>query len=247
MIMACGCEDLEAVKVHLAGSDIPIGMPPPVRPHRGVVFKTVTLTANDPVQQILPLSPHRREAWIQAFTANVVLYSEKGQAQVGGNNGLTIPAAQLATGGAYSGGGAVAAPTAGQTIATIPAASLPAGRYRLRVNAGFGANAEATTDFNFDLLVNGAVFAGRLMVTAASNNVRNWIFDDVALNGTSPVTLVAHTGASASAVYVGDITASLETSAQPGVPYPLNTTDPVWATAATLPATVCVTAIIDGD
>lgn len=121
----------------------------------------------------------------------------------------TAPVPSLSTTGGYA-SGVVAAPTAGQAIATLAAANLPKGLYIVRVDAGFGTNPEATTDFNMDLVGNaGAVIKGRLMVTAASNNVRQFVFDQVFMDGASSLQVVAHANASASAVYVADINATL--------------------------------------
>lgn len=85
---------LEAVKVHIAGSDVPLTSPQPKRPRRGASLRTFVLTAADPVQQILPQNANRCDAWVQcvdtaakAFT----LHQSSADAQSGGNAGVTVP------------------------------------------------------------------------------------------------------------------------------------------------------------
>lgn len=86
-------EHLEAVKVHIAGSDVPLTHPAPAKPRRGVALRTFVLTSSDPVQQILPLNANRCEAYIQTTANDITLYSSKADAMAGGNAGITVPKA----------------------------------------------------------------------------------------------------------------------------------------------------------
>jgi hypothetical protein len=83
----------EPVLVHIAGSDLPLTdhRPAPTRKRRGVSLRSFTLTANDPVQQILPLNTNRCEAWAQALTNPITVYGSRADAQAG-TGGITIPA-----------------------------------------------------------------------------------------------------------------------------------------------------------
>lgn len=83
---------VEPLKVHLAGSDIPIVHQQPGKVRHGASLRTFTFTASDPVQQILPLHKNRCEANLQAFTNDVTVYTSRADAQAGGGGGVTIPA-----------------------------------------------------------------------------------------------------------------------------------------------------------
>jgi hypothetical protein len=87
--------DHTPVKVHLSSSDLPLA-PTQKRCRRGVSFRTVTLTTSDPVQQILPQNLNRVEAWAQAFTNAVTVYSSRADAQAAGGAGITLPVANTA-------------------------------------------------------------------------------------------------------------------------------------------------------
>lgn len=86
---------LEAVKVHIAGSDLPLTRPEPRRRRRGASLRTFVLTAADPIQQVLPQNTNRCEALIQCVNATakaITLHQSASDAQAGGNAGITIPA-----------------------------------------------------------------------------------------------------------------------------------------------------------
>lgn len=83
---------VEAVKVHISGSDVPFSRPEPRRRRRGVALRTFTLTSNDPVQQILPLNSNRCEAWVQnvdTAAKDFTLHESLANAQAG--IGVTVP------------------------------------------------------------------------------------------------------------------------------------------------------------
>lgn len=87
-------EHVEPVKVHVAGSDVPMGHQEPKKRRHGVSLRTFTLTSADAVQQILPLNINRCEAWIQnvdTATKNFTVYSSKADALSGGGSGITVP------------------------------------------------------------------------------------------------------------------------------------------------------------
>jgi hypothetical protein len=82
----------EPVLVHIAGSSLPVDRPPATGKRRGASLRSFTLTANDPVQPILPLNINRCEAWVQALTNPITVYTSLADAKAGGNGGVTIPA-----------------------------------------------------------------------------------------------------------------------------------------------------------
>jgi len=87
---------VEPMKVHLSGSDLPLITPERKRCRRGTSLRTFVLTANDPVQQILPQNTNRIEAYIQCVDDPAVAFSihdSLADAQAGGNAGVTVPAA----------------------------------------------------------------------------------------------------------------------------------------------------------
>ena len=81
--------DMDTVRVHLTGSDVPLGGPPPRRPARRSVFQTVTLTADDSAQSILPASPGRVSALVQALDADITLAATLAAAAAG--SGTVVP------------------------------------------------------------------------------------------------------------------------------------------------------------
>lgn len=86
---------MESVRVHLTGSDLALTQPEPRRPRRGSALRTFVLTDNDPIQQILPQNTNRCEAWVQCVdetAAAFTLHESLGDAQSGGNAGVTVPA-----------------------------------------------------------------------------------------------------------------------------------------------------------
>lgn len=91
--MSYDTDHAEPVRVHLTGTDVPIGghHEPPRRPRYGAALKTFVLNASDPVQCILPLNAARCQGWIQPLTNAITVYTSKADAQ-SGSGGITIPA-----------------------------------------------------------------------------------------------------------------------------------------------------------
>lgn len=88
--------DRVTVPVHIASSDVPLHPAPaaaPARRRRGLAARSYTLTATDPVQQILPLNSGRVEAWVQPLTNPITIGNSKADAAAGGNAVATLPAA----------------------------------------------------------------------------------------------------------------------------------------------------------
>lgn len=84
--------EMDTVRVHLASSDIPLGAAPQPRKHaRRTVFLTVTLTADDPAQPVLPASDRRVGALVQALDADVTL--ARTQANAASGTGTVVPKA----------------------------------------------------------------------------------------------------------------------------------------------------------
>jgi len=85
-------DEYEPVKVHITGSDVSLGgRVPSGRKRRGLSARSFTLTAADPVQEILPQSDNRREAVITSTNNACTIGASKGDAQNGGNSAATIP------------------------------------------------------------------------------------------------------------------------------------------------------------
>lgn len=81
--------DYESIRVHLASSDVPL---PPAAPKQyRTVFMTITLTADDPVQPLLPASDDREIAYVQALDNDITLGNSRGTAP----NGAVIPHTNL--------------------------------------------------------------------------------------------------------------------------------------------------------
>ncbi|GAA0286835.1 hypothetical protein GCM10009527_097930 [Actinomadura nitritigenes] len=78
-------EEIEPLKVHLTGSDIPMTAPDINPRRRGVSMRSFILTATDPVQQILPNNINRIHAWIRPEQKPVWLAGSMADAATGGN------------------------------------------------------------------------------------------------------------------------------------------------------------------
>lgn len=77
------------LKVHIASSDV--HPEAPARKQRRTVFNTVVLTANEPVQEILPKSENRYCAYVQAIDNDIVLASNLAQGQAKVNTAASVP------------------------------------------------------------------------------------------------------------------------------------------------------------
>lgn len=87
--------EIRTLPVHIKGSDIPLGSGPPKRKRRALRTNTYTLTAANPVQQILPQADTRTEAWMTSATeaSPPVLYlssSQSGAQAAGGGAAQVI-------------------------------------------------------------------------------------------------------------------------------------------------------------
>lgn len=74
-------ETRPAVRVHIGSSDVPLGAPAPARRRRSVTFRTIVLSSDVPVDQVMQPDPNRVIAYVQAGGADVVLTKSKGDAQ----------------------------------------------------------------------------------------------------------------------------------------------------------------------
>lgn len=95
-------DELVTLPVHIKGSDVPLGGAPKRR-RRALRTNTYTLTASNPVQQVLPQADTRAEAWMTSATeaSPPVLYLAPSQAaakdvgggaaQVIGSNTAPVP------------------------------------------------------------------------------------------------------------------------------------------------------------
>lgn len=114
---------IEAVRVHVAGSDVPLGAPAPPKRTRRTVFLTVTLTADDPAQPVLPASDGRIRALVQALDADITLAATQGNAA--SLTGTVVPAANTAPypvehdGAVYAGAGVTGTDTARVAVTAV--------------------------------------------------------------------------------------------------------------------------------
>lgn len=82
--------DYEPVHVHVANLHEMATPPAPRRRRRALSTRSFTLTAADPVQEILPQADGRAEAWV-IFTANdITIATSKADAQAGGGAVATL-------------------------------------------------------------------------------------------------------------------------------------------------------------
>lgn len=228
----------EPVRVHLESSDVPLGSPRPRRCRRALRTNIFTLTAAQPTQRILPQADARAEAWLTSIVAEEVYKP-----------------------------GFVSVPAAHSAIVTLPV--LPAGWWNITVYAGFGGTAEATTPNNWALVSGATTVVPAIDVALATNTQTNVGTFPVYSDGTSNITLQNPVAASASAFYQGALLAvpasspgiwiassQADAASQAGgaaqisgtgaIPFPVNTTDAVWASASlALPVTVSVLAIYE--
>ncbi|MBO2459370.1 hypothetical protein [Actinomadura violacea] len=88
-------EEIEPLKVHLTGSDVPLTDPAINPRRRGVSLRSFVLTANDPVQQILPNNINRIHAWIRPEQNPVSIGASQADAQANGNGTYKISASSF--------------------------------------------------------------------------------------------------------------------------------------------------------
>lgn len=85
---------IEAVRVHLAGSDVPLGTARGPRRKPVMITHTVYLTANTPVAVVFGRDDSRRVAYVQALTNDVTLCTSQSNAAAG--EGAILPHANTA-------------------------------------------------------------------------------------------------------------------------------------------------------
>jgi hypothetical protein len=82
-------ESIQAVRVHLTGSDVPLGQGAGQRRRLVAVMHTVFLTSSTPVALVCGRDPSREVAYVQALTADVTLCTSKSNAAAG--EGAVLP------------------------------------------------------------------------------------------------------------------------------------------------------------
>lgn len=88
----CGGSEYPPVRVHLAGSDIPVG--PASRRVPVAILHTVYLTAQNPVALACGKDPDREMAYMHALTQDAVVSTSKSNAVLG--EGAILPHADTA-------------------------------------------------------------------------------------------------------------------------------------------------------
>lgn len=103
--------------------------------------------------------------------------------------------------------GSATAPAASAAIATIAAASLPAGTYRVYVKTGFAGTAGTLNDF--EVRKGSTDVVTPLLALALANTTQDRVLDSVELDGSQALTLNAIAGHGATnGVYVGELVAT---------------------------------------
>lgn len=109
--------DPQPVPVHVVSAAVPLGAKTPAPPEFRVVYSTAVLSSDDPAQNILPASPDRVSALVQALDDDIVIAGNLAEAR--NANGTVVPKANTApypvtdTGPVYA--GVVAALTGTET------------------------------------------------------------------------------------------------------------------------------------
>ncbi len=96
--------NIEAVHVHIASADVPLGQAPPASPELVAVPHTVAVTSDEPVRQLCQPNPGRKFIGIFPFTNTVVLSRSKADAQYTGNlqSSITQPNGAMIPSGVYT-------------------------------------------------------------------------------------------------------------------------------------------------
>jgi hypothetical protein len=82
--------DYPVVRVHVSGSDVPMGGAPAKRCRRPMKTNTFTLTAANPVQRVFPRSDTRVEGWVTgavAASSPPIVYIAANQADANSQSG----------------------------------------------------------------------------------------------------------------------------------------------------------------
>ncbi|MEU9022348.1 hypothetical protein [Actinomadura sp. NPDC048394] len=88
--------EIEPLKVHLTGSDVPLNNQGDKNPcRRGLSVRSFVLTAADPVQQILPNNLNRLHAWIRPEQNSISIAGSQADAQANVNGAAKISASSF--------------------------------------------------------------------------------------------------------------------------------------------------------
>lgn len=238
---------VEPMRVHLAGADIPMfDVPDPILRRYGISLYSRTLTTDDKVQPLLPLNARRCKAWILPLANDITIGTDKSELQAGGNGVATIPGSG-AHGTTVTSTGVVTGPAAGATITSIPASSLPAGWYDLYTVAHYGGTTAVAAERNNMQIQTPttAIYVINIPGQAASNGYMIPTSPPIRtfLDGLTALSITAIGAGTGTAVYSASIIAVPQKPVSTA-PFPLDTTDPIWATAAVFPTIISIAAII---
>lgn len=231
---------IEAVKVHIATSDVPFVTPLPGNKRRAVSLRTFVLTSSDPVQQILGLADNRIEAWIQnADAVTLPEISESASFTAGAGGSAFLPSGSFSLTGFDV---TIAPSSAGTVTGTVTAATFAGGNLIYDVS-------ETTTS--------GIILAVRYPgngLQPLAPNVAGVIVSTMVNGGAGHINVYGRKAATKNLIIAGSkadvlsagnsaVTVPVNTT----TPFPIPTTDAVWASAASadLPVTISVTSIIE--
>jgi hypothetical protein len=139
------------VVIHNPEAIAPRAVPASGEPEE-VTCATLVLTAQDPVQQLLPVDPQRAEAIVlQPGDNDIVIAHSKGEAQAVSNSAAVQSPASINANGSQN------SPAGGQVIAS---AFLPAGIYTVSWTVSIGGTTSGTEANNFQLLLGATVIQG---------------------------------------------------------------------------------------
>lgn len=84
-------EDYRPVRTHIVSSDIPLGHAPSNRHHRDVTFRTIVLTAANPIRVLCAADLSREYLLVSAATNDVVLCENQSKAEDPANSVAGLP------------------------------------------------------------------------------------------------------------------------------------------------------------
>jgi len=197
-----------------AGLAEPAMTPVPVRAEHADdgIYRTTVLQPGQ-ARQLLPQDPGRRyRAQVIPVDAPVILCDSKDQASSPDNQFTATPQTVAAQGATASD------PTTGTAVATIAAASLPAGTYSVTVQTYLdGTTPAASDDDNMGLHV-GTTSVTHLNIPGIADNVVTSGPYLLTVNGAQSITVVVVTTVTSGAVYHAAITATPQYDVGPGYP-----------------------------
>ena len=239
--------EFDPIPVRLVSAEVPLAVRPTKRKRRAVTIRSYILTANDPVQEILPASDNR-------VAAQVIVPPAMNQTSVQGEN-ITS-----------------AGPAANAQVVAI---TLPAGLWVITWQVGVQGTSGTAENNNFTLAYPGGSLSSVNGGSVGTNYQQDSVVvlvptggATVAVNvgsttptGTasykaqleasptaSPIVIAANKGDAVNAGAAGSGTGAGTGSAAilpAGSRTPVDTTDPVWASAIVLPAVVSVISTIE--